>query len=83
MAARAGDFAKPFRIDDGRKFSLKDVDPGDTGGLHAKDEAREWLRQGVQRLADLQEKLYAQDSWECSSSSRPWTPPARTARSST
>ncbi len=63
MAARAGDFAKPFRIDDGRKFSLKDVDPGDTGGLHAKDEAREWLRQGVQRLADLQEKLYAQDSW--------------------
>jgi PPK2 family polyphosphate:nucleotide phosphotransferase len=63
MAARAGDFAKPFRIDDGRKFRLKDVDPGDTGGLHAKDEAREWLRQGVQRLAELQEKLYAQDSW--------------------
>ncbi len=63
MAARAGDFAKPFRIDDGRKFRLKDIDPGDTGGLHAKDEAREWLRQGVQRLAELQEKLYAQDSW--------------------
>src|SRR5437867_4355852 len=63
MAARAGDFAKPFRIDDGRKFRLKDVDPGDTGGLHAKEEAREWLRQGVQRLAELQEKLYAQDSW--------------------
>src|SRR3989442_95447 len=43
MAARAGDFAKPFRIDDGRKFRLKDVDPGDTGGLHAKDEAPEFL----------------------------------------
>jgi PPK2 family polyphosphate:nucleotide phosphotransferase len=63
MAARAGDFAKPFRIDDGRKFRLKDIDPGDTGGLHAKDEAREWLRQGVQRLAELQEKLYAEDRW--------------------
>jgi len=63
MAAKAGDFAKPFRIDDGRKFRLKDIDPGDTGGLHAKDEAREWLRQGVERLAELQEKLYAQDSW--------------------
>jgi len=63
MAARAGDFAKPFRVEDGRKFRLKDVDPGDTGGLHAKDEAREWLRQGVERLAELQEKLYAQDRW--------------------
>src|SRR6266496_728173 len=63
MVARAIDFAKPFRVDDGRKFRLKDVDPGDTGGLHAKDEAREWLRQGVRRLAELQEKLYAQDSW--------------------
>jgi len=63
MVARAIDFAKPFRVDDGRKFRLKDVDPGDTGGLHAKDEAREWLRQGVQRLAELQEKLYAQDRW--------------------
>jgi len=63
MVARAIDFAKPFRVDDGRKFRLKDIDPGDTGGLHAKDEAREWLRQGVERLAELQEKLYAQDSW--------------------
>src|SRR6266851_5959075 len=63
MAPRAGDFGKPFRIDDGRKFRLKDIDPGDTGGLHAKDEAEEWLRQGVQRLAELQEKLYAEDRW--------------------
>ena len=63
MATRAGDFAKPFRIDDGRKFRLKDVDPGDTGGLRSKDEAREGLRRGVERLAELQEKLYAQDSW--------------------
>ena len=63
MVARADDFAKPFRVDDGRKFRLEDVDPGDTGGLHAKDEARERLRQGVQRLAELQEKLYAQDRW--------------------
>src|SRR6266568_7488471 len=63
MVARAIDFAKPFRVDDGRKFRLKDIDPGDTGGLHAKDEARERLRQGVQRLAELQEKLYAQDRW--------------------
>src|SRR5436309_2803413 len=31
--------------------------------MGAAQRAREWLRQGVQRLADLQEKLYAQDSW--------------------
>jgi PPK2 family polyphosphate:nucleotide phosphotransferase len=58
-----GDLAKPYRIDDGRKFRLKDVDPGDTGGLDSKENAQESLAKGVARLAELQELLYAQDRW--------------------
>ena len=62
---RAHEFAAPFRIDDGKKFRLKDVDPGDTGRLDADDKERgkEALAQGVQALAQLQDMLYAQDKW--------------------
>jgi len=56
---------KPYRIRDGKQFRLKDIDPGDTGGLKSegKKETREWLQQGIERLNRLQEKLYAQDRW--------------------
>ncbi len=58
-------FAKPFRVEDGRKFKLKDWDPADTGELTDEDkpEAQEALASGVRLLADLQERLYAQDRW--------------------
>jgi PPK2 family polyphosphate:nucleotide phosphotransferase len=52
-----------FRVPEGRKLRLKDRDPGDTGKFRSKDEAQERLRQGVERLSDLQDRLYAQDSW--------------------
>ena len=52
-----------FRVPEGKKFRLKDRDPGDTGKFRSKDEAQERLRQGVERLCDLQDRLYAQDSW--------------------
>jgi PPK2 family polyphosphate:nucleotide phosphotransferase len=41
------------------------VDPGDTLGLKSEDKprAKEALAQGVEALADLQDKLYAQDKW--------------------
>jgi len=54
-----------YRVDDGRKFRLKDVDPGDTGDLKSADKprAKEALAVGVQALAELQDKLYAQDRW--------------------
>ena len=54
---------EPYRITDGRKFRLKDIRPGDTRGLKSKAQAKEQLAEGVARLADLQEKLYAQDQW--------------------
>ncbi|HKE56721.1 MAG TPA: polyphosphate kinase 2 family protein [Pyrinomonadaceae bacterium] len=57
--------ARPFRITDGQKFRLKDVDPKDTLGIKSVDKprAQEALARGVQLLAKLQDKLYAQDRW--------------------
>jgi PPK2 family polyphosphate:nucleotide phosphotransferase len=54
----------PFLITNGRKFRLKDIKPGETLGFKpTKAWARQVLQEGVSRLADLQEKLYAQDQW--------------------
>jgi PPK2 family polyphosphate:nucleotide phosphotransferase len=57
--------SKPYRIDDGRHFRLKDVSPGDTGGLTSEDKprAKEALQTGIEALAELQDMLYAQDRW--------------------
>jgi PPK2 family polyphosphate:nucleotide phosphotransferase len=62
---RARAFAKPYRITDGKDFQLSDIDPGDTGDLEAedKDRAKEGLAMGVEVLAGLQDRLYAQDRW--------------------
>ena len=59
----AGKWLDPFRVTNGRKFRLSDVRPNDTGGLKSKEEARKGLEKGIEHLADLQEKLYAQDQW--------------------
>jgi polyphosphate kinase 2 (PPK2 family) len=58
-------FSKPYRVTDGKKFRLTDVDSGDTGELRSEDEshAKEALQTGVQALAELQDVLYAQDRW--------------------
>jgi PPK2 family polyphosphate:nucleotide phosphotransferase len=62
---RARAFSKPFRVTDGKKFRLKDIDPGDTldFGSEDKPKAKEALAIGVQALAELQDMLYAQDRW--------------------
>jgi PPK2 family polyphosphate:nucleotide phosphotransferase len=53
-----------YRITDGKGFKLKHHDPADTAGhLLNKQQADHLLRTGVTRLAELQEKLYAQDRW--------------------
>jgi PPK2 family polyphosphate:nucleotide phosphotransferase len=65
IAKEAQRLALRYRVDKGKGFRLKRFDPGDTAGLEAdfKEEAKELLQRGVQRLSDLQEKLYAQDHW--------------------
>jgi len=62
---QARKYSAPFRITKGAKFRLKDHDPGDTLDLKAEDKprAKEALASGVQALAELQDKLYAQDHW--------------------
>jgi PPK2 family polyphosphate:nucleotide phosphotransferase len=54
--------SRPYLVESGKKFRLRDFDPGDTGGLKLeKDHAAERLAKGVELLAALQDKLYAQD----------------------
>ena len=55
--------ARPFRITNGKKFRLKECDPGDTGSIRSKEEAAGLLAKGVAQLSDFQEMLYAQDKW--------------------
>jgi PPK2 family polyphosphate:nucleotide phosphotransferase len=59
----ARDISKPYRIEDGSKFRLKDFDPGETSRMKSKKGAEEELVRGVERLSVLQDKLYAQDRW--------------------
>jgi PPK2 family polyphosphate:nucleotide phosphotransferase len=55
--------AKTYRVESGKKLRLKDFDPADTGHWRSKDSATEALQEGIARTVDLQDKLYAQDSW--------------------
>src|SRR6476469_8938129 len=57
------DFVKPFQVAHGSHFRLKDFDPAETLGLKSKEHAEKVLEDGIFRLAELQEKLYAQDHW--------------------
>lgn len=61
--ADASRFVSPFTITSGKNFRLKDFDSRDTRGLKDKVEAEKALAAGVERLAALQERLYAQDRW--------------------
>ena len=63
MVERAHGFCAPFRISDGEHFKLKRIDPGDTLDLKAADKPRAQaaLAEGVQLLAELQARLYAED----------------------
>lgn len=53
---------KTFRVDNGKQFRLKEHDPAHTAGVK-KNEAQELLEEGIEKLTELQDKLYAQDRW--------------------
>ena len=55
--------ANTFRVNTGKHFRLKDFDPADTGHWHSKEHAEDTLQQSTSRMAELQDKLYAQDRW--------------------
>jgi PPK2 family polyphosphate:nucleotide phosphotransferase len=52
-----------YRVREGAKFRLKDYDPGDTGKFESKEQGKARLAQGIARLRELQDRLYAQDRW--------------------
>jgi PPK2 family polyphosphate:nucleotide phosphotransferase len=58
-------FSRPYRVDRGKRFRMDDIDPDDCGDLTDADRprAQEALQQGIAAMADLQDRLYAQDRW--------------------
>src|SRR5438105_5565069 len=52
-----------FRVRPGARVNLRQYDPADTEPFNSKKKAAARLGRGVNRLAELQEQLYAQDRW--------------------
>jgi PPK2 family polyphosphate:nucleotide phosphotransferase len=63
LLKRARALERRYRVDDGKGFRLKDVDPDDTYEFsdEDKDRSKEALQAGVRVLSELQDRLYAQD----------------------
>jgi PPK2 family polyphosphate:nucleotide phosphotransferase len=54
---------KQFRVQPGEKFKLKERDAADTAGFKDKKEAKQRLAAGIEKMRDLQERLYADDRY--------------------
>lgn len=63
MKKKVEKLAHKFRVEDGKKFRLKHFDPAETGHWRSEEHATKALQDGVERTADLQDMLYAQDMW--------------------
>lgn len=65
IVKNARKFAKPYCINKGKNFKLKQIDPEDILNLKSEDKpkAKEALQLGIEALAEFQNKLYAQDKW--------------------
>ena len=64
MAVRIDELLDVLRVPPGKQIDLKhDYDPGFTGKWVKKEDADEILAEGVQQLAEMQDKLYAQDNY--------------------
>ena len=62
--SESGRLSRPYRVRDDGKLDLDDFDPRDTQDLDLdKSQAADELTRRVQRIATLQEMLYAQDRW--------------------
>src|ERR1700757_4242720 len=59
----AARIASKYCITDGKTFRLKDFDSGDTDGAKSKKTAESMIAGSSGMLAEMQEKLYAQDVW--------------------
>jgi PPK2 family polyphosphate:nucleotide phosphotransferase len=52
-----------YRVREGSRFRMKDHDPADTGKFESKEQGKARLAQGIDRMRELQDRLYAQDRW--------------------
>src|SRR5260370_31837277 len=55
--------ATAYCVTGGKKFRLKDFNPGDTDGVKSKKVVESLLEGSSAVLAEMQEKLYSQDVW--------------------
>src|SRR3954452_16029121 len=62
LGAELKSFTAPFRFDGSDKFHLKSHKTNEKGGLD-KETAEKIIEANRRRLADLQERLYADDRW--------------------
>jgi PPK2 family polyphosphate:nucleotide phosphotransferase len=60
---KTGKLANKYKIDSGKHFRLGDCDSAETGHWKSKEHAERTLQEQVARTAELQDKLYAQDTW--------------------
>lgn len=62
LATELDSYISPFRVDGSAKFHLKSHKTDAKGGLD-KDDGEKIIEDNRERLADFQDKLYAQDRW--------------------
>lgn len=65
LIERAKDFAKQYCVGDGKNFSLKNYPTDDYPELKKNEKQifKDLLQMGVETLASMQDKMYAQDKW--------------------
>lgn len=54
---------KEYRVPPGQKIRLRDYDPNETGEFKGKEAAADKLADDIRKLAELQDVLYAQDTY--------------------
>ena len=63
MGITLKELSERYRVSNGHDFRLKDFDPADTWKLKSRDHAEDLLEHSLERLAEMQGRLYAQDDW--------------------
>ena len=63
MALTLSNLSRRYRVTSGSKFRLKHFRPDDDRGAELRKTSQELLDQSIDRMAALQERMYAQDRW--------------------
>jgi len=63
MSITLKDLSERYRVEDGKKFRLKDFEADDTWKFKDKEHAGDLLEHSLEKLAELQGRLYAQNEW--------------------